>query len=274
MIERIIFGLVIFLCMATGFSQETLESFKKRTENYYHYLTTADVNNFTCKISSGRFINFIKNKADSSFYYPLKFIWTRDGGSYYVLQPFPQLSDSLRREALTQAQLLKNLFGDLFFDLQKFYIKHPTAQIAVNATLTFSADTIFISATNEKQATLVETYTRGGQLGRAAWKFADQQVVSYPMFTELENKWICLGWQNQVYEGMNIVSGTAAQLEYAPAQGRLLPTRISLLLQQRKNPDAKVAAGSYTIYIKDFVFNENITELPAPETSGSAPPQQ
>lgn len=264
----------MFLWLATGFSQETLESFKKQTENYYHYLATPDINNFSCKISSGRYLNFIKDKGDSSFYYPLKFVWTRDGGGYYVLQPLPQLNDSLRRGALAEVQALKNLFGDLFIDLQKFYVKHPSGQIAANATIQFSADTVLITTANEKQGTLIETYTYGGQLGRVIWKFADQRVISYPMFTEAANKWICVGWQNQIYQGMNIISGMAVQVEYIVLKGKFLPSKFSLLAQQRKNPDESIAAGTYIIYVKDFVFNENITELPSPQTGGSVPPGQ
>lgn len=270
----LIAGLVIFLLMGIGRSQEPLEAFKQQSEAYYHYLATPDINNFSCYISSGRYIDFIKNKADSSFYYPLKFIWTKEGNGYYVLQPLPQLSDSLRRQALVRAQTLKNLFGDMLFDLQKLYFKRPVAEIPSSAAITFSSDTVGIKIAEKDKGTIIETYTRAGQLIRVLWTSGEQKVATYPAYKEVRGKWLCMGWQNQIFRENQVASGTAVWVDYTLAQNKFLPSRLSLLAQQRKDSGEDVAAGSYVLFIKDYVFNENITEITDSQTSGANPPEQ
>ena len=277
MIKWTVAGLIIFLLMEIGHSQETqesLETFKQQTETYYHYLATPDVNNFSCYVSSGRYIDFIKDRGDSSFYYPLKFIWTKEGNGYYVLQPFPQFSDSLRRQALSHTQMIKNLFSDMLYDLQKLYFKQPVLQIPPNASITFAPDTVGIKIVEKDKGTILETYTRAGQLIRVLWKFGEQKVATYPSYKEVRGKWLCMGWQNQVFQENQIASGTAVWVDYAPAQNKFLPTRLSLLAQERKNAGEGVATGSYVLFMKDYVFNENITEISNSQTPGANPPQQ
>lgn len=270
----VIAGLVIFLWISIGRSQEPLETFKQQSAAYYHYLATPEVNNFSCFISSRRYIDFIKSQADSSFYYPLKFIWTKEGNGYYVLQPLPQLSDSLRRQALVHAQMLKNLFGDMLFDLQKLYFKRPVAEIPSNATITFGKDTVMVKIVEKDKGAIAETYTRAGQLVRILWESGEQKVATYPAYKEVQGKWLCMGWQNQIFRENQVVSGTAVWVDYAPAQDKFLPTRLSLLAQEKKESGEDVAAGSYVLFMKGYVFNENITEITDSQTSGDNPPQQ
>jgi hypothetical protein len=259
--------MIVLALSATGYSQETFEQFKQKTENYYHYLASPEINNFSCKISSDRYIGFIKDKGDSSFYYPLKFIWTKEGSGYYILQPLPQLNDSLRRAALTHAQTMKNLFADMIYDLQKFYLKNPVSQIPANATASFSADTVAVMVRESSQGEINETYTRGGQLGRVTWKSSDHKVFSYPLFTEVKQKWLCVGWRNQIYRKGQIVSGMSVQIEYAPYEEKFLPTRLFIVAQEQKEPDQKIVSGGYVLYFRDFMFNEDITELSTEKSS-------
>jgi hypothetical protein len=267
-------GMIILVLSATGYSQVTFEQFKQQSEGYYHYLATPDINNFSCKISSGRYIEFIKDKGDSSYYYPLKFIWTKEGSVYYILQPLPQLSDSLHRVALTHAQTMKNFFSDMLYGLQKFYLKNPLSQIPANAAVNISPDTIAVTVRDSSDGEINETYTRGGQLGRVIWKSSGHKVVSYPLFTEVQQKWLCMGWRNQIYQQDQIVSGMSVQIEHTPYQERFLPARLSIVIQERKEPDQKIVTGGYVLYLRDFMFNENITEIATPkrsETDSSKP---
>lgn len=257
-------------------SEETLEIFKQQIQGYYHYLVTPEVKNFSCKISSGIYIDFIRDKADSSYYYPLKYIQTKEDNRYYVLQPLPTLNDSLRREALGRVQNLKNLFNGLLTDLQKFYFQHPLASPPAEAAITFASDTVsisFSSRENEQTISMDETYTRGGQLGRITWKLGDQQVVIYPSYREARGKWICTGWNNQVYQGGQITSGMAARVEYVWHTDRFLPLRIDIITQQQKTLGEEIATGGYVLFLKEFMFNEDITEITQKATS-KVPPRE
>lgn len=257
-------------------SQETLDTFKQQIQDYYHYLATPEINNFSCKISSGIYIDFIRDKADSSYYYPLKFIQTKEDNRYYVLQPLPTLNDSLRREALGRIQNLKNLFNGLLTDLQKFYFQHPLASLPGDVALTFASDTVSISFStleNEQTVYMDETYTRGGQLGRITWKLGNQQVVIYPTYREAREKWICTGWNNQVYQDGQIISGMAARVEYLWHTNRFLPLRIDIITQTKKIPGEEITTGGYVLFLKEFMFNEDITEI-TQKTTSKVPPHE
>jgi hypothetical protein len=111
-------------------------------------------------------------------------------------------------------------------------------------------------------------------LGRVIWKSSGHKVVSYPLFTEVQQKWLCMGWRNQIYQQDQIVSGMSVQIEHTPYQERFLPARLSIVIQERKEPDQKIFTGGYVLYLRDFMFNENITEIATPkrsETDSSKP---
>lgn len=257
-------------------AQETLESFKQQIQGYYHYLVTPEVNNFSCKISSGVYIDFIRDKADSNYYYPLKFIQTKEDNRYYVLQPLPTLNDSLRREALSRIQNLKNLFNGLLTDLQKFYFQHPLNSLPPEAAITFARDTVSISFStreNDQTISMDETYTRGGQLGRITWKLGNQQIVIYPAYREARGKWICTGWNNQVYQDGQVISGLATRVEYLWHTDRFLPLRIDIITQAKKTPGEEIATGGYVLFLKEFTFNEDISEI-TQKAASKVPPRE
>ncbi len=256
-------------------AQEDIAAFKEKASKYYHSMAQGDVKNFTCKISSSIYINFIKQHADSSFYYPLKFIWTSEGNGYYVLQPLPELSDSLRREALTRAQALKNLWSGIVYDMQKFVIRSPLTSLPENATAKFGQDTVGIFFSFQDKARHIsskETFTRGGQLGRVTWIYDTQKVINYPHYKELGDKWLCTGWDSQVYDNNQITSGIGVRVIYSKADDRIVPEQFNIVVQAREKENNIPITSSYTLFVKEFVFNDNLQFVSAPTDSGKTNP--
>ncbi len=258
-------------------------TFKARAAQYYQVLSKDSINNFSCFISADYYIDFIKPLADSNYYYPLKYIWTRNADQYFVLQPLPEnLSDSLRREVLVRVQELKNLFNGIMLDWYRYSIRTPLDDVPDSAQVQFSSDTVgvFYRFHEERQIIEVkETYSRAGQLGRVIWRNGAQKVVTYPLFDEVENKWLCIGWDSQRYQNGSIISGVAVRLELVKKKGHYLPVQFNIMVQTQQNPEQQIITG---IYIKNFMFDENIEVLPAPpglapsaaaSDSAAAPPQ-
>ncbi len=274
--KRIISIIAFLLVMSSvTVAQDDLATFKEKASQYYHTLARDDVKNFTCKISSSIYINFIKQYADSTFYYPLKFIWTSAGNGYYALQPLPELSDSLRRETLTRAQALKNLWSGIVYDMQKFIIRSPLTALPENAAATFGNDTVGISFSfrdKARQITSKETFTRGGQLGRVIWIYDTQKVVNYPKYKELGDKWLCTGWDSQVYENAQITSGIGVRVIYATLDHKIVPEQFNIVAQAREKENNIPITSSYTLFVKDFLFNEDLQFVSAPTDSGRANP--
>ncbi len=248
------------------------KAFKARAAGYYQVLSKDSINNFSCFISADFYIDFIKSIADSNYYYPLKYIWTRSADQYFVLQPLPEnLSDSLRREVLVRVQELKNLFNGIMLDWYRYSIRTPLDDVPDSARVKFARDTVgvFYQFQEENQKVEVqETYSRAGQLGRVIWRNGAQKVVTYPLFDEVENKWLCIGWDSQRYQNDAIISGVAVRLELVKKNGQFLPVQFNIIVQTQENPEQQILTS---IYIKNFIFNENFQVLSSP--GESVPPK-
>lgn len=246
------------------YAQEDLKSFKTNADSFYYKIITPEVKNFTCMITSDRYIDFIRQYGDSTHYYPIKFVWT-PMGTAYVLESVPQLSDSLRRETLTRAQVLKNLFDKIFLDVQRYVIMSPLAGIPDNAVAKFSPDTVGVSYTFDENNEVVKvkhSLTRAGQIFRTVWTLGEQKILNRIMYDEVAGKWLCFGWQKQGYAGDKVLSGLAIGIEYQKREERLLPLRFDIVAQQREGESEQIVSGSYVIFLKDFSFNENIEIRP------------
>ncbi len=278
--KKILLTLIVLSAFAgAGRTQETLQDFKQRIQDYYHVIGKPEIKNFTCQLSADFYINFIREYADSSYYYPLKFIWTADKGSYFIRHPLPEAiaqNDSLRRQALMRMLELKSYFKVVFPDWEIYSIRPPLWDIPENAVAQFGPDTVGISFREGDPALsfrVKETYTRGGLLARFIWESDSQKVVNLPVYDEIAGKWVCIGWKNQVYQGDFISSGMAVQMALGLQEQIIVPSEFRINAQAKKSPGGEVIPSALVLYLKDYSFNENIeiVEEPPGEEPSPAP---
>ena len=265
---------VVMVCTAQA--QENYTQFKSQINGYYHNIVDSDVQNFSCLITSAAYIDFIDDHADSSFYYPLKITWLSDGSSYYALQPFPALPDSIQRKTFAQAQALKDSWSYIFPDLNKFVFYEPLHEVPDNATLTTFGDTIGVAFRIEEKAREVkskQTFTKGGMLGRVIWFFNERKEVYYPTYKKKKKKWLCLGWDGQVLTNNEVSSGLRTKIIYFRQNERFLPEQINLFVQTRTE-SGDIQTIPRVLFLKDYEFNQNVQVITAKGDSAAAAQEQ
>ncbi|UCE74820.1 MAG: hypothetical protein JSV56_03720, partial [Methanomassiliicoccales archaeon] len=230
---------------------------------YYHYLMASEVQNFNCYITTQNYINFMKEKGDTVNTYPLKFIWTRSGKIYYVLQPFPGMeNDTERPKILEKIQLLKNQFHGFYLDWLNYLIISPLDDIPAGTEAVFKGDSVFVSyATAEDgiQTTVRKWFLPSGRLISFEVETQSQKVVSYPDYQEVDGKWLCIGWDTQIFEDNEVNSGLSTKLELQKTQNAWFPARVEVLVQTIEKPDERYIS---TLYLKSYDFNLPLLELP------------
>jgi len=260
--KRGILLILIVFFVQSGFAQLTVPQFKAQAESYYHNLMDSEIQNFSCLITSSTFIDYVKDKVKDSEIYPLKFIWTREGKLYFILQPFPsEITAQQQQEYVRAAQAVRKLFRSVFYDWDKFELSTPFEDIPDSARVFVGTDTVGVHYkihSNNFRASVKRSFTRSGELFREIWKSEKIKIINYPIYEVVEGKWLCRGWDTQVYENNEIKSGMAIQLNLTKVEGFWLPSQIDILAQSSQNPDQKVLTS---IYIRDYIFNENLQTI-------------
>lgn len=248
---------LILLFINILFPQENWQDFKNDKIKYYATLEESGVENFSCLISSSEYIHFIKEIADSTYYYPLKIIWLKEGKIYYVMRDFPpNLADSTQKDLITKIEELKNLFKGTLPDWQQFSFFSPYKDIPDGAVVNFGKDTVSVSfriSEGEKSILLKKTFTKAGELARVIWSSGDAKISTYPYFNEIENKWICQGWKNQFYRNGEVNSGLLVSLDLNKIENVWLPNQFEIVAQTKNNPGQK---SVILLFLKNYIFNE------------------
>ncbi len=264
----VIFFQLFFIFLFIGWQHPVNDSwteFQKTTEGLYHYLEASTVQNFSCLFSTDMYMNFINSLGDSSYLYPLKLIWLREGKIYYVLQPSERLNDPEQRsQLLEKIQLTKNQFHGFYLDWLNFLIVSPLVDIPSNAQVNFKGDTVDVHYTSEEEeakASVRKVFLKSGRLLWVEVESASEKVVNYPLYREVEGKWLCIGWDSQIYVNQIINSGLSTRLELNKIQNVWMPYRADLVVQTVDKPGQKFYSA---IFLKDYNFNLPLQELPMP----------
>ncbi len=256
---------VLILLFSIGLSQDDWKQFKNEKRTYYSSLEGSDVENFSFLISSSEYIRLMQDEADSTYFYPLKIIWTKKGKVYYVMQPVsPNMTDSTRQQLITKVEELKQIFKGALSDWQQFSLFTPFHDIPENVSVSFGKDTVGISfeiTEGNKVIGIRKMFSRGGQLVRVIWHGTGLRIATYPYYKEIENKWVCQGWQSQFYENGEVISGMAVVLKLKKLENFWLPTRINIIAQSKARPDQRSVVQ---LFLKNYVFNEEFEIVSQP----------
>jgi len=257
--------LVFFIHDLSTQSADSWPEFQKKTRELYFYLESSSLQNFSCLFTTDSFIGFVETLGDSAYTYPLKLIWMREGKIFYVLQPDERLNDPAQRaQLLEKIQLTKNQFHGFYLDWLSFLIISPVDDIPAAARVNFRGDTVDVQYTNQEgnlAATVRKVFLRSGRLLRVEVESSTEKVINYPQYQETEGKWICLGWDSQIYVNQNIASGLSTRLELSRIQNIWMPIRADVMVQTAEKPGQKFRS---IIFLKGYEFDLPLQELPQP----------
>jgi hypothetical protein len=268
------FPLILLLMVVQLWADNNWQDFRDNHEKYYIFLEQTDLQNFSCLFTTDAYLSFINDIADSSYTYPLKLIWTREGKSYYILQPYPQPTDSKQRQQIMQKiQMTKTHFQGFYLDWINFLIASPFADIPDSARTKFSGDTVRVSySTSDELGTVSveKIFFSSGKLLRVAVTSPTGKIINFPKYTEVENKWLCSGWDTQIMKGDSVFSGLATGLEIHKISNYWMPVRADVVVQTVEKPGEKFISQ---IFIKDYVFNIPLQKLPSPNPPENPKPE-
>jgi len=264
---------ILFLVVSGGFSQENREeweTFRERVQPNYYYLLSSSIQNFSCYLTTQNYISFLKERRDTVNTYPLKFIWTRAGKIYYVLQPYPGMETSSERgKILEKIQLMKNQFHGFYLDWLNYLISSPLDDIPLAAEMQQRGDSIFVSYFVDDQGSQVhvkKAFIRSGRLISVEVITKSEKVVNYPLYNEIGGKWVCSAWNTQIYQDSMVTSGLYTQLELRKIDEQWYPARADVIVQTMEKPNEKFIS---TLYFKEYEFNLPLHELEDPQAPDS-----
>ncbi|RMG64199.1 MAG: hypothetical protein D6715_10095 [Calditrichaeota bacterium] len=253
--------------------EENWAAFRARAEKFYTHINRGDLKNFSFFFSSSTFVNFVRQLGDTTDYYPLKFVWTREGNYYFILRPVPSVVDtSTYRDYMMRANELKQLFRGLLLDWEKFFVNSPFEDIPGDVRVHWGKDTVTASfwfEQGDKRLFMKRTFFRNGLLARDLWQDGPARVINYPIYREVNGRWVCYGWDTQVQQGDSIVSGLAVRADVQKIGDRWLPLRLDVTAQSSKYPGRR---STTSIFLKNFLFNEDIEVVKTPPSNPSGQP--
>lgn len=244
---------------------EAWTKFKNRSQDYYYYLSDSHIMNFTCLFTTDTYITFINEIADSSYRYPIKFIWTDAGKMYFVLQPYPDITNQPERSRMMEEiQFVKKQFEGFYLDWHNFLIQSPFDDIPDTADLIITPDSIRVSFTSGekgKEARVSKVFLPSGKLVKVSVQTPGRKVVNYPRYREWKGKWVCVGWDSQIYQKGVIISGLSTSLELQRVQEQWMPVRVNVVVQTTEKPGEHYYSD---IFLKDYLFDVPLQEIQPP----------
>ncbi len=270
-----IVGLFVGIVTLSAQVSDRWLDFRNQADDYYMVLEKTDMTNFSCYFTSSAYLNYVAQMGDSSYNYPLKFIWTREGNTYYILQPYPGMDDARKRQqSLQQIQIVKTEFQGFFLDFINFVVYSPFSDIPEDAEIEFSQDSVRVhyrSGEGNLVADVWKVFLPSGKLRKVRYESGDKRIINYPAYTEVEGKWLCVGWDSQIYQNGKITSGSATRTEFRKIDRYWVPVRVMTMVQVADRPEERYMSE---LFIKDYLFNIPLEKIPDARTGNSTNPAE
>jgi hypothetical protein len=86
-------------------------------------------------------------------------------------------------------------------------------------------------------------------------------IVTYPSFKTVKTKWLCEGWEVQIFENEEVVSGFAVKLDNRFIDNVWVPTAVNLEVQKKAEP-----GKTYVDQLKfrNYLYNQSLQLLDQP----------
>lgn len=267
---RTILLLLVFLvgsAWSQGFHLDEKKFFTD-LENSYFAMSNTDLENFTCLITNSSMEDFAKENWDNKEIFPLQFIWVKPDRIFLSQQGVPSLEDSVQQEFNQKFSDLKQQVKAILLDLQRFYINGIYSSISEEYILVKKKqviDIIFETAADSLVTQFKYTFGMNGLCLKIETSYPSQNriIVTYPNFKVVKTKWLCTGWEVQIVDNGDVISGFAVTLENQFIDPVWVPVEIDLQVQKKNE-----IGRTYTDVLKfrNYLFNQSLQLID--ETTG------
>jgi len=262
--------IILILCLATtGFAQKfqlNEQEFFLNIQNSYYALNNTDLSNFTCLVTNSSLESFAENNWDNPEIFPLQFIWVKPDRVFLSQQGVPALNDTARQTFDNKIADLKQQVRAILLDLQRFYYTGIYSSISDDYILVKKKQVVEILFEQNTDSLLTQfTYTFGmnGLCLKVESNYPQQNrtIITYPKFKIVKTKWLCEGWDVQIIENNEIVSGFAVKLDNNLTDKTWVPININLEVQKKAEP-GKVYVDA--IKFRNYLFDQNLQLMDKP----------
>jgi hypothetical protein len=242
------------------------DDFKNEFENSNYYLETEKIQNFTCFIATDSYLNFSEQSEDSVHHYPLKFVWMRGDKTFYILQPYENLTNEKKnRQVLEQIKNIKSEFQEFFYYWQLTAINSPVNNVPDSAEFRFTSDSLMCSYLFEDlngKKKILKIFSSTGPLKKYQKSSEEQTVTVRPEYLRLDDKNVCNGWRTEIFQDSLLLKEIITRLELKTIGSFRLPKRVELEIL---HPDTSFQQKRSVIFIRGFEFDLPLWEIKAPD---------
>lgn len=244
---------ILFLTVGSinTYAQFSEVDFFNRVNSIYYTLEQTDLKNFTSWLTSNIFINatdgFFKDEV-----FPLEFIWMAGNRMFFSRRALPVLGDTTKDHLVDRLQeSMRTEFRALLLDWQRFYSGRLLQNMPPDYKITVRMDTVVLSYKTVEDSEEVVNTMLFGQNGiclqtTLAYPSRGEKIDTHPLFKYTGEKWLCVGWQVQVYEGNEISTGYIVRVKSQRVDKYWLPQVFSMTLQTSRDKKS--------VYVREYYF--------------------
>jgi hypothetical protein len=246
--------LIIILCLISSYpaqAQFNESEFIYRVKTTYHSLTLTGLDNFSSWVTSNIYLEATKEITEEETY-PLEIIWKSPDLLYYIKRPLPDAGSPEKQKEIQQHQMdmIQELQG-LLVDWQRFFAGNILDELPETHLITTNGDTVIIEYELFDNGKNVKTKMLFGKNGICLkivtnYVHKNEEIVVYPGYTMVENKWLCNFWRVQIFKNGTVESGFELHLKSRKVEDYWVPQRLLLQLQK--------SGIDNTLFIRDYKF--------------------
>lgn len=216
------------------------QAFFNRANSIYYNLSSSEINNFSVLITSDYFEFKTQEYINHDEFSPIQFVWINPRELHFNRTTFPENTDSLQRSNILQLQneMFQELRG-ILMDWQRFLGGNLLFDLPEKYVLSTNGDTvkvIFDSFENNMPIQMKFSFGKNAVCFKieTIYKNIDQTIITYPIFTLFEKKWLCTSWRVKIMQNGIINSGFNVDLKSGKHKDYWLPIQAVIQVQTRQ----------------------------------------
>ncbi len=257
-ILKLLLLLIVIIQAQSGPFDE--KKFFETLQTSYYNLKDTDLKNFLVLVqnqaSQDMAMRYWKNKD----IFPLQLIWLNPDHVFLSEQGVPALPDTVARQYNAIVDDLKRQVSGLLFDLKRFYLAGIFETISNNYQIDVKDRFVRVSydLINQSDTTRnVYYFGLNGLLLKTETFSPDgrRKVTTKPYFKIIKTKWICTGWEAQMWLDENIESGFIITLDMQEYQNIWIPYNIDIVVQQSR---FKGATFTDRLLFRNYIYDQSL----------------